>query len=175
MVLFCFATLVIANQVWKTCSTLSSFMCLRIKYLKHIISAELAFPQSRRKLQVDVLKEAELKTFSWNDENDSNDKLLQSLACLDLILTGDEWPLVWAEALGNTTCGDDLIKFIVSKLKVNDQQMKKTIQMFCTEEGGEMGLPEAKQDNVDKLTSPFKSTMYSIRESMTLLETDKLS
>lgn len=109
-------------------------MSLRIKYLKNIIATDLALPKHQRKLHVDVLKEAALKAFVGNIDAE-DDKLMQSLACLDLILTGDEWPTIWADALETTNCSDDLIKIIVSKLKIDEQKMRTTVKVF----GGETG------------------------------------
>lgn len=116
-------------------------MSLRIKYLKNIIATDLALPKHQRKLQVDVLKEAALKAFAGNMDAE-DDKLMQSLACLDLILTGDEWPTIWADALETTNCAEDLIKFIVSKLKIDEQKMRTTVQVF----GGEKGEEEIQDD-----------------------------
>lgn len=112
-------------QVWQSNTRLTEFICLRMRALQHLVRQAL---QASNKFDaLDTLVKAGFKMFgAMSSEIGKDSASMQLFAAIDLITSStDSWASLWADAFTHAHSPDEVVKYIMSKLKLKDTDFSK--------------------------------------------------
>ncbi|CAK8992839.1 Uncharacterized protein SCF082_LOCUS3240, partial [Durusdinium trenchii] len=113
------------QYVWQSNTRLTEFICLRMRALQHLVRQAL---QASNKFDaLDTLVKAGFKMFgAMSSEIGKDSASMQLFAAIDLITSStDSWASLWADAFTHAHSPDEVVKYIMSKLKLKDTDFSK--------------------------------------------------